>query len=82
MFLNYAQLLDAEADKHKKLASLAQDPKIKADHENVMCALRHGAEVLRKEAKQCQGHCPKSETKSHLRRMPFLRVEFRWKVGH
>lgn len=82
MYQKYAQLLDAEADKQRAMALIAQDQKIKADHEELMLALWHGAEVLRREAKPCQGHCPRSGMRWRLRRMPFLRVEFYWKAGH
>lgn len=76
MFEKYALLLDAEARRHQAMALLAQETKMKADHEETMLALWAGAEALRREAKQCRSHCPKSATRRRLRLTPLVKAPF------
>lgn len=77
MFKKYALLLDAEASRHQALAQLTQEPKMKADHEEIMLALWAGAEALRREAKPWHERCPKSATKKRLSLTPLPKVKFR-----
>ncbi len=73
----YALLLDAEARRHQTIARLAEEPKMKADHEEIMLALWAGAEALRREAKPWPKRCPKSATRRRLSLTPLPKAKFR-----
>lgn len=69
-YLKYAKLLEGEARRHMKLASVAEEPAVGLAHLDVALALLISVKILREEAMRRWRSCPSWEKKRHLSLRP------------